>query len=242
MRAGMTLLEVMLALAILVVLSAGVGSFFFEISARRDQLVRMAAQQRDAALFIDRIEGALLSALAVGPDGTAGVKGDPTSLTVATRAVQPSFDDDAALADACVLRFEFDEREGCCRQTVETGGGSAGEPLLTWVERVRFRYSDGRHWSPSFDSLQAGGLPVAVEVSVWFEPRGGRAPEVVEPPGWGETDAGPEVGDGPAFDEDLGPLDMPAPEPEAPAWMPREPDHVRVISIPDAPDWKERGA
>ncbi|MCC7388219.1 MAG: prepilin-type N-terminal cleavage/methylation domain-containing protein [Phycisphaerales bacterium] len=237
---GMTLLEVMFALAILAVLSVGVGAFYFEMNTRRDRLVLMATQQRDVSLYFDRLEGALLSALAVAPDGSAGVRGDATSLSVATRAVQPSFEDNAALDDGCVMTFAFDEPGRRCTQSVAAGGQSISEPVLSSVERLRYRYSDGRRWSQSFDSASAGGLPVAVEVSVWLASGQPSTPEG-PPAAPGPTEPGGP--DGASFEEpedELGPLDIPTPEPEEAVWTPREPDHVRVIGIPDAPDWQER--
>lgn len=236
---AMTLLEVMFALAILVVLSVGVGAFYFEMTARRDRLVLMATQQRDVSLYFDRVEGALLSALAVTTDGSAGVKGDATSLTVATRAVQPSLDEAAALDDGCVMTFEFSEASRRCTQSVVTGEQSVSEPVLSSVERLRYRYSDGRSWTSGFDSMDQGGLPVAVEVSVWLVPSGRAEPA-------GTADAGRVDGEAlgdpslAVMDDELGPLDIPVAEPEEAVWTPREPDHVRVISIPDAPDWQER--
>ncbi len=239
---AMTLLEVMLALAILVVLSVGVSAFFFRMTSQRDQLVRLASQQRDVSMLFDRVESALLAAVAVSPDGSAGIKGTETSLTVVARGVQPAFDEGAALADACVVTFEFSEQAARCTQSLAPvgaggggGGGSLSEPVLELVERMRFRYSNGRAWSTSYDSRGGGGLPVAVEVSVWFEPRVPRPAPEMEAPGA----AGDGMDESAAMDEsELGPMDLPPPEPEAPAWAPREPDHVRVIGIPDAPEWQ----
>lgn len=237
---AMTLLEVMFALAILVVLSAGVMGFFFQITARRDQLVRLASQQRDVSLLFDRVEAALLGAVAVAPDGSAGIVGDDTSLTIATRGVHPALGDEAALTDTCIATFSFDERSAGCIQTVAASDGSSeslSESLLGLVERVRFRYSNGRDWVSSFDSVQAGGLPVAVEVSVWFEPRVPRPePADSSPAGSSGFEGSFPESDSP----ELGPLDLPPPEPAEPVWIPREPDHLRVIGVPDAPAWQER--
>lgn len=246
----MTLLEVMLALALLVVLSAGVMGFFFQITARRDQLVRLASQQRDISLLFDRVESSLLAAVAVSPDGSAGIKGGATSLTITTRGVAPALGEEAGLADACTTTFAFSESAAECSQTVTGAGGASGsvsERVLRLVERMRFRYSDGKKWSSTFDSIEAGGLPVAVEVSVWFEPRVPR-PKPVEPmlqePMGSEGKARP----GDALPGSERPGSEPRgfaqyqPEPEAHVWTPREPDHVRVISVPDAPEWRERSS
>ena len=231
----MTLIEVMFALVLLLVLSAGVMGFFYQVTVQRDQLVRLASQQRDISLLFDRVESALLAAVAVGPDGSAGITGEATKITITTRSVVPALGDEAGLADACTMSFVFEEGAAICSQSVEVSGrggagGSVQEPLLKLVERVRFRYSDGKAWRSSFDSLEADGLPVAVEISVWFEPRVVRARRV-EPAMEGALER-PE----PGLAAEI------RPEPEAPAWTPREPDHVRVFVVPDAPDWQERSS
>ncbi len=242
----MTLLEVMLALVLLLVLSVGVMGFFFQITARRDQLVRLASQQRDISLLFDRVESALLSAVAVSPDGAAGIKGDATSLTVTTRGVTPSFGNDAALSDACTTSFVFNEQAAQCSQSVAASGSESdalNEPLLSLVERMQFRYSDGKNWRSTFDSIESGGLPVAVEVSVWFAPREPRGERVDPVPGVSMGNDGGTGSRGGALGSEVAEFglgDFSGPESEAPAWTPREPDHVRVISVPDAPDWEER--
>ncbi|MFG0258724.1 MAG: type II secretion system protein GspJ, partial [Phycisphaerales bacterium JB041] len=237
---AMSLIEVMLALAILVVLSVGVTAFFFQVSSRQGRLIDIAARQRDASVVLGRLESAVMHAVAVGPDGAAGIKGDATSLTVITRGVWPMLAGDAAVGDACALTFFFDEPGQACTlvaQAVARTSGSSPqpEPVLGRVERVRLRYSDGRRWSDSFDSVSNGGLPVAVEVSIWFAAAGqGGAAE-------GQTE---RLGESPEELEPFGPDDVLDPgfamEQDETGWVPREPDHVRIIGVPDAPEWKGR--
>lgn len=234
----MTLMEVMCALGILVVLSAGIMVFFVQMSARRDRLVELAARERDASLVFDRLESALMHAVAVGPDGGAGVEGDEASVTVVSRTVAPALSGEAALDDAVTLTLEFDESRGACVLGLAPAGGSGpAQPVLAGLERMRIRYSDGRRWSDSYDSLTAGGLPVAVEVSLWFG--SGAGDEEDDGAMAGGFGPGPVRGVEGAATE-LVP-DLPPGEEEE-VWTPREPDHVRVIGVPDAPDWKERGA
>ena len=99
--------------------------------------------------------------------------------------------------------------------------------------RVEFRYHDGTGWQDRFDSA-AGGLPVAVEVSIWFEPWPGAlledefagADEAADAPAF-TLGAGDEVFDPDRFaGEDSG-FEDPAAE------RPR-PDRRRIIAIPDA--------
>lgn len=240
---AMTLVEVMLALAILVVLSAGVTAFFVQVSARRDRLVTIAAQQRDAAVLFGVLEAAVMHAVAVGPDGSAGFVGDQTSLSVVTRRVSPMLAGDAALADASRVAFSFDERGGLCTLSWSAAGSreeSVSEPILGDVERVRLRYSNGRSWTGSYDSASSGGLPIAVEVSVWFATDSREPDSALDPFGSaGPDDVGNTAGNdlpGPFDERDFGVFD------EDEEWVPREPDHIRVIGVPDAPSWEEQGA
>ena len=238
----MSLIEVMLALAILAVLAVGVTAFFFQVSSRQARLLDIASRQRDASVVLGRLESAIMHAVAVGPDGTAGIKGNETSLTVINRGVWPMLAGDAAVGDACALTFMFDEPGQTCTLVAQAVGRMSGsspqpEPVLGRVERVRLRYSDGRRWAGTFDSVSAGGLPVAVEVSIWFAAAGRR----------GQEDRPTEMD--PQEPEDLepfGPAGFDEPdfvmEQDETGWVPREPDHVRIIGVPDAPEWKGRSS
>ena len=94
---------------------------------------------------------------------------------------------------------------------------------------MRFRYYDGTRWLESFDSLQEGRLPIAVEVMVWFRPwPGDLQAEDREMPDT-ETAERRTFDSSGGFDElafarasDLDQFDEPAP------------DRFRVITIPDA--------
>lgn len=236
---GLTLLEVVAALALLVLLSGSVFSFFFNVTRRREQLASMATQQHDVALLMDRLESALFSAVAIAPDGSAGVKGSGDELSVATRRVESTLEGEAALADITTLKFAFDENARAIR--LHTGAGGSAT-LLGRVDRVRFRYSDGRTWREAFDALSQAGLPVAVEVSIWLAPREARGDvedRLRSPADDGTLDP---LSDG--VDRGGAEFDFSADSEEgAPDWTPREPDHVRVIVVPDAPvaGWKAVG-
>jgi hypothetical protein len=62
------------------------------------------------------------------------------------------------------------------RRLSQSPGGL--EVIAEGVERVRFRYFDGREWLEKFDSAATGELPVAIEASLWF----GEAPAASDPP------------------------------------------------------------
>jgi len=239
----MTLVEVIAALAILVVLSGGVFAFFIGITERRDELAALSAQQRDVAAMFDRLESALMTAVAVAPDGSAGVQGGERSLRVASLAVASALGGTASAGDAAWLTLDFDESAGRCDCTVSPVMGEQAaltEPALWGAERLRFRYLRGRTWSTSFDSMSEGGLPAAIEISLWLAPR--KAASQGESPGARDAAANADMDPEGTLDSLLGPLDLPPPEEEENVWIPREPDHVRVIVVPDAPaaGWEAR--
>jgi hypothetical protein len=239
----MTLVEVLAALALLVVLSGGAMAFFFGVTARRDELALLANQRRDVASLLDRLEAALMTSLAVAPDGSAGVRGDRASITVAARAVAVAFEGQVSVADVARVGLEFDASHARCDFTLEPLVGGAtklSEPILSHVAGMRFRYLDGRDWRESFDSLKDGGLPGAVEISIWLEPRSAAHPPALRP-----ASQPPDLAEGPDIDADE-PDRIPgeagfAPPPESLSVELREPDHTRVIVVPDGPDLGWRG-
>jgi hypothetical protein len=101
---------------------------------------------------------------------------------------------------------------------------------------VEFRYHDGSGWRSSFDSAGAG-LPVAIEISVWFDPWLGALDEAAD----GAATADDATFDGnPAFDDPDEAFGDPsaftvAEDGFADAETERPlPDRRRIIAIPDA--------
>jgi prepilin-type N-terminal cleavage/methylation domain-containing protein len=98
------------------------------------------------------------------------------------------------------------------------------------IPSVRFRYHDGVQWRDSFDSLESGHLPRAVEIAVWFT---APLPDAFVDPsvasiapigGLREADRGSV-----AFDEERHAILS-----DVEAADERTPDRVRVIVVPDS--------
>lgn len=216
---GMTLAEVLVAIALLAVLSLGVVGFFLSLRERRERLWRESARARDATTLVELLESACWTCVAETADGGAGVKGDRTSLSIASRSSLTG-----ELKDLGVLAFRFDR--GGARIVASMDGG-VEEILASDVGYARVRYLSGRRWQGTFDSAGSEALPEAIELAVWFGPvefGDGAAPETMLP----ELGEEAEVIEGtPAGLE----FDASAPEP-----LPRRaPDVLRMIAIPDAP-------
>jgi prepilin-type N-terminal cleavage/methylation domain-containing protein len=170
---GFTLIEVLLALAISVLLSAAVLSLLFNLGRRRTAMIRLASDQQSAGVFLDRLESDLSTALAGDEELGAGVKGTATELALLSRGVLLQGAGTArGLGDLQGSRYLFDPEAGALkarRWSAGRGSGESGdfEVISSRMSRVRFRYFDGRAWKESFDSVSERALPVAVECAIW---------------------------------------------------------------------------
>ncbi len=57
---------------------------------------------------------------------------------------------------------------------------STGQSLAPEVNRLEFRYFDGLAWLSEWDSLQLGGLPIAVEITIGIDPMYGSDRDAAE--------------------------------------------------------------
>lgn len=226
---GFTLLEVLLAMALIGLLAGGIFGLLWNVMDRRDRLVHATAAAQSAGAFFELLESDVACAIAGDAVIGAGISGDGVHLRLLSRRVWApitSSDRDATMGDLQATEYRFDPERGVLnvrRQPAgEKGPGSGAavqaEAIAARVEAVRIRYFDGASWVTSFDSLKRAGLPVAVEVAVWFERGGGQGPASAE--GSAEQDA---------WDDEESTVPQ------------RAPDRLRVICIADGPAtaWKE---
>lgn len=252
---GFTLLEVLVAIALLAVLLSSVYAFIWNLFDRQTRTLDEAAESQAATMIFDRLEADLMSAVASAGDG-AGVSGDRFGVVIAHRAVLPG-SPSAPVSDLQETTIRFDRRAGrISMNRVDPGSvdvRAAVEAYPVPVRAARFRYYTGSGWTDRFSSEQ--GLPSAVELAIWFgmpadaddlgEDSLGfeRAdPDRFGPIGGIEQDAGFGNFDG-ANDDVFGAMDAGGMNTGAmdgsPAGLGEEddlppPDRVRVITIPDA--------
>lgn len=235
-RRGFSLAETLVAIGVLGALVGSVFAFMAGLGQRRDLLEQMTADSRAAEALFMRIEEDVLTCLAGGGKLGAGISGSAQQLRLVARSdlIDPKAKHDTGIVHST---YRFVPGRGSITMSRRGAGGASGaETLSQRVRLLRFRYYDGSAWQDRFDSLRAGGLPVAIEVAVWF----GEPPPVEEalsePPGVYEAEVAgaAEIDTAFATGAELS-------DPLEPALPRGEPDRVRVFIIPDGPSagWEQ---
>lgn len=253
----------MLAVVLIASLSGAVFSFLFNLGSQREGVERSTGALRGATALLESLEGDALGVIAGDAGSGAGVVGDETTLRLLTRGVTPPMlaaggapRDSSILGDLQGVEYRFSEAEGLltARRWDASGAGddapSSGQSsvVATGVSRLRLRYFDGSAWRSRFDSSSDGGLPVAIEVAVWFGSvtAASSADSAAGVPGQGASDPDAAGADGfadsPPIDaqQRSGLLADDAPGDPGGQVLP-VPDRVRVIVIPDGPTsaWRD---
>jgi len=235
-RSGFTLLEVLISLALIGALLGALFSFYFNLLQSRTRIAERADQVRGAELLMEHVERALMFCIAGDTTFGPGIDGNSDRLSILTRGVLPALD--AARANVSLMDLQRVEvttapsgpanmrREAMRAGTSERAGAGA---LASQLGMVRFRYYDGSQWLDTFNSMQAGALPRAIEVAIWFDdPRPQDEIEADAEPASDEEDAS-DLFD--PLSDDLFAEDASF-EDEDDEWP--LPDRHRIIVIPDA--------
>lgn len=214
MSRAFTAVETLVAVALLVMLSAAIIGFLSDVQSQRERLAQLSEERLAGALVIGSVENASRSAV-VRASGGAGFVGDATTLAIAHRTLaldqpEPSID---ALHPERSFELAWDDE----RRVLSVNG----DPVTPRVERLIIRYHDRGAWRDRFDSAEANRLPSAVEIAMWF---GEPAAPPAEPLETANADEAAGVTSSGAFDE------RPAADEQRRAWG--EPDRRRIIAIP----------
>ncbi|MBT8485703.1 MAG: GspJ family type II secretion system protein [Phycisphaerae bacterium] len=231
-RRGFSLLEVLVAIALIGALLGAMFAFSWDMLSVRDRLLLETNRARGAALLLDAVEGDLLTCVVGDAARGSGVQGDATTLSILSRAVPArlaiAHASELVFADLERSRYRFRMGSGLIeaqRTPVVMGSGAGYEAMGGPVARVRFRYHDGSGWRDRYDSLAEDRLPLAVEIAIWYadtEPDDGFGSESSAEDPWPDAPAG--------FD-DLAGFDDAGDDPATPVVAP---DRLRVILVPDA--------
>jgi len=172
-RGAFTLLEVLLALGLILILLGAMLGFLWELLDRRNTLTRGGRDIQSSNALIERIEADLLAGLAGDSGVGAGVQGTATTLRLLSRGVWLATDpigraggsvSALAASDLQGTEYVFDEHLPRLQARRFTYAGSSPvqssfEIVSDRIERVRFRYFDGRVWRESFDTIKEQKLP-----------------------------------------------------------------------------------
>ncbi|MCC6676593.1 MAG: prepilin-type N-terminal cleavage/methylation domain-containing protein [Phycisphaerales bacterium] len=164
-RRGFTLLEVLVAIALVLLLSWAMFSVVTDLGGRRDRLVELSARQSQTGTLFELLEADLICSVASDREGGGGVVGTSTGLRIASRGVVLEHDGTAARGDLVRSDYRFDAGEGVITLSRD---GAAAEVVAEGIRRMELRYFDGNGWRQEFDSSERDGLPVAVEVLLWY--------------------------------------------------------------------------
>lgn len=167
-RRGFTVIEVIVACALLLLLMSAVMSMMWNARDQRTRVSAMSASTRDVLAMLDQIETDLTTAIAADPREGAGISGDDRSIRVLFRGVWLRGSvADRAPRDLQGASYSFDA--DASRIEGERWSASGDRSRATLCERVadvRFRYAEGQSWSDAFDAAERGRMPLAVEISV----------------------------------------------------------------------------
>ena len=176
-RHGFTLLEVLIAIALIGALLGSMFAFMHELLQSRSRALDYTARQLAAATLIDHVERDLIACVVGDATLGAGIDGDASRLAILSRGVAAHLAergiDEGVLDDLQQTEYRFQDASRLIE--VRRGTPRPGRDTMTddFVAigpafKVRFRYHDGDRWSDTFDSLAANRLPGAVEVAVWY--------------------------------------------------------------------------
>ncbi|MEM1423402.1 MAG: hypothetical protein AAGH64_05295 [Planctomycetota bacterium] len=211
-RRAFTVIETLVAIGLLLMLSAALSAFLFDVQSTRERLSNMGDDRLAGTLIIDAIEEAARFAV-VASGGRSGLTGDRSSLVIVSElvALDTATPDAAAIASPVTRSLEWDERTGVL--TLDD------EPLSASVARLVMRYHDDDAWRDSYDAMEEGRLPAAIDVAMWF---GEPEQDATDAPSLESVDLGEGFG-------------LPTPREIAAfasdrAWG--EPDRRRVVALP----------
>ncbi len=265
-RPGFTVMETLIAVGLLLALGGVIFGFLLDMLSTRDAILEHTAQRRAASVFVERLEGDLFTAMVGSAALGSGIAGNESSLELLTSRVAAGRAADTgtqreAFSELIRAEYRFNETRHQLevrRSVVDRrpssvlpndaprnagnsgrGDGQRWETLEARLYRIEFRYHDGGDWRTSFDALEAGRFPHAVEVAIWFQPWPDR--DWNDPDDLGDRDD-PEAGEAAAperltFDP-AGTFDefefAMREDRDQTARDPPRPDVHRVIVLPDA--------
>lgn len=178
-----TLVETLLALAVITALMGSMFAFLSSVMSRSQQTRAVIIGQRGIDIFFADVERSLATTFVGEHQDTAGVQGTGSTLLIRSRGTIAAA---GALLDlrASEYRYNGSVIEGRRWGGAQPSSGPDEEwsPIATGVEMLRLRYFDGQNWASEFVSSDAGRLPCAVEIAIWVGTASPEASDSTTPP------------------------------------------------------------
>ncbi len=173
-RRGFTLVETLIAVGLLSAVLMTTAWYVQQVVASRQRLAYRVEQSVICTAMFKRLDEDLATTLVGSSQMGPGIKGSIESIEILSRRLPLASQAGSPASAKLVDLNRSGIRIAASTGTVEMMLGPAGVPpawstLGRGIRQLRFRYLDGRRWMESFDSLETGRLPRAIEVSIWFE-------------------------------------------------------------------------
>lgn len=220
-RRAFTLFEVLVAIGLIGVLAGALALFVEDLATTRSFVTRTTERARSADAIFGAVETALQTAVVDGGARGAGISGTETSLRVLSSRTDAVGASAAQLSRAAFAPLVATEVRSS-GNTVMVGRSGASTLLPAPIGAIAIRYFDGEGWVDAFDSIQAGCLPMMVEVSVWFNDPDGAS---------GNTGDSGDAGVSGDADQ---PAETELPDTTHAARVRPPADRVRRIAVPDS--------
>ena len=165
MSRGLTLLEMLIALALILMLTVAVGRFAESYRSGRDFAIEEASRDRE----IDAMFGRMAKAFAAADASVGGVVGQQDGIVIAHRgSVLPAAGSSGSALDLLsdFSRYEF-RIEGDIQEAFFSGSAQTEVSWVSSLSVVELRYHDGTNWLDSWKST--AGLPLAIECKIWID-------------------------------------------------------------------------
>jgi prepilin-type N-terminal cleavage/methylation domain-containing protein len=174
-KSGLTLIELLIALAMVVAIISMVNAGFFAASRSAESCTGKMTLDWQQLRLIDNIAGQLRCACAPAQSKTCCFEYNPAVNKLhflTTRPFDSTKDENAGLLE---VDYKFDSSKGALllseRRFVEKQGNASPQwrQIAENIKDMRLEFFDGRQWSTQWNYNEQNNLPSAVRITVKYQ-------------------------------------------------------------------------